>query len=193
MRANFNVHQSAIGFRAFSVKILGETVVPGPEEQVFAQEPINGLYFRFSGRLLTSQPKGNLVDRVRRGHKVGALFELQRAGNVSRQAPDIRTDRRTSPVFCLDDPSNPSFAAIRWIDKEGFHQAIPDDYEGRPMNLSVQTWLGDRVTSAAFAENPSGSWNRKITSDESADPALMLLYSAQCAYKTISHMSLTVS
>lgn len=179
------VHPSALEFHNLGGRVIGETAVPGPEVQVYQQVPANGLYYRRSGRLLTPQASGGFVERARAGYNQGAWFELQRTGAVLRQAPDIETRRRINPVHVIDGSLRPSFVAIRWVDEEGVHQAIPQNEESSPLSVTVQSWLGDRVMQQAFSSDPSGSVDRRVKSAEPEDPALSLYQAALRAYEII--------
>ena len=179
-------HKSAVEFQNLSSRVVHNTQIPGPETQVYEQDPVNGLYYRHSGRLLTSQPEGDFIRRARSGFKTRELFELQRSGQVSRQASTrMVTPRRINPVYRLDLPEDCRYVAIRWVDEEGLHEAIPQNKNGMPVSVSVISWLGDTVMSNVFSKNPSDVYDRKTKSAESDDPTLELFYKALRAYRHI--------
>ena len=179
--------ESPLLFQGLSARVVKETVIPGPEDQVYQQHPSNGLYFRHSGRLLTSEEDGEYTQRAISGYLKGRkLFELQRTGDITRQKPRIESPYRTNPVFCLDNPDDAGYEFMRWIDEEGLHQATPHNKDGAPVLLVVISWLGDAVLGDSFAKNPSSVDVRKIRSDELGDPALPIFEQAQKTYEQIS-------
>lgn len=181
------IHESATAFNDLSQLVVKETRVPGPEEQVYQQNPTNGLYFRKSGRLLTSQPEGSLQLRVQRSLKVGHLFELQRIGSVSQQRPDIRRVSRSNPVHCLDVTNSTRFEVIRWLDEEGLHVADPQYDKRDPAFVTVLTWSPDTITDSQFLIDAAKSQYDDITrSDATDDPVLELAAHAVRAYETIA-------
>lgn len=183
-------HPLAVRFQTLSLQVIAETAVPASDMQVYEQEPTNGLFYRHSGRLLTSQDKGGYVERARAGHEIGALFELQRSGSVTRQTPRTVTERRINPVFDLDNPETRPYVAIRWVDEEGVHEAHPQRYDGNPTSVSILSWLGDRVHDDDFLTTTSSSYDRKIRSARIKDPALEFYDRALQAYQDIKHASL---
>lgn len=180
-----DAHPSAVKFNELGAQVIGETVIPGPETQVYLQVPANGLYYRHSGRLLTSEEKGDLVERARNGFNLGAFFELQRVGKVTRQSPNIVTRRWTNPVHSLETPAVAGLVAIRWIDGDTLHHAIPRNQERAPVSVTVQSWSKDTVLGSDFAHNPSGTCNSKIQSAAPEDPALAFMESALRAYRSL--------
>lgn len=178
-------HHSAVKFIELGALVISETVIPDPETQVYQQTPVNGLYFRQSGRLLTSEKEGDLVERASKGFKLGAFFELQRVGKVRRQSPNIVNNRKTNPVYSQETPTAVSLVAIRWIDEETLHHAIPTYQERVPVAVTAQSWTKDTVFGDAFANNPSGTCNIKIQSAAAEDPALAFIESALRAYRAI--------
>lgn len=145
------------------------------------------MFFRHSGRLLTSEADGEYFQRAISGlFKDGKLFELQRTGSVTRQRSRTERTNRTNPVFCLDNPANADYEFIRWIDKKGLHQATPHNKDGKPVLMVVISWLGDASIDKSFARDPTSVKPEKIRSDELGDPALPLFEQAQTAYEQIS-------
>lgn len=183
-------HPVAIEFRNFSGFAVDGTTVPGPEVQVHQQRPHNGLYFRKSGRLLTSEKEGDLVERVRAGLGKVSFFELQRVGQVTRQEPLIATRRRINPVYCLANPRSSEFVAIRWVDEDGLHEAVPQnrvEHDVRlPLSVTVLSWLAATVVCSEFQADPTASVDTKTHSTASAeDPMSGFLYRAMHAYGAI--------
>lgn len=178
---------SPLLFYSLSERVVRETAIPGPDDQVYKQAPCNGLYFRHSGRLLTSEADGDYAQRAISGYnKDKTLFEIQRTGSIARQRPRIERTKRTNPVFCLDNPTNADYEFIRWIDEEGLHQATPHNKDGTPVLMVVISWLGDTLLGSSFARDPASVEVRKARSDELGDPALPLFEQAQNAYELIS-------
>jgi hypothetical protein len=178
-------HPSAIKFNELGVQVIGETAIPGPDIQVYQQVPTNGLYSRQSGRLLTSQDKGDFVERARKGFELGVLFELQRAGKVTRNAASVVTDRWVNPVHSLRNDATGTLVAIRWIDEEGLHNAIPQNQDRVPFSVTVQSWSKDTVAGNDFAVNPSGECDSTVKSREIEDLALRFIESAIRAYEAL--------
>lgn len=178
-------HPSALEFQGLAEHVVATTPVPGPETQVYEQEPDNGLYYRKSGRLLTSESHGELIDRARSGADAGVLFELQRRGSVARGAASILTRRRVNPVHQLDEIMQNNFVSIRWIDEEGMHEAIPTYQNGQPRTIAVLSWIGDTIRGRDFAHNPSAATDRKVRSVDTEDPAVELFERAATAYRKI--------
>lgn len=183
-------HPSATELRDLSDRIVDDTKIPDADKQVYEQEPPNGLFYRRSGRLLTSQASGNLVDRVRATYGSRSLFEVQRIGAVERQRSSVETARRINPVHCLASPGAYGYVAMRWMDEEGLHEAIPQNQSGLALSVAVLSWLGTTVLENPFQSDPMGSYDRKIKSNAPEDPALALCTSALSAYQKLQFAQL---
>src|SRR3989344_1484680 len=157
-------HPSAVEFLGLSEQVITATLIPEPSIQVYQQEPENGLFYRRSGRLLTSQKGGGFVDRARSGLNDGELFELQRAGSVTRQRPHIEIPGRVNPVHCLDPPQTLGYISINWIDESGMHNALPVDNKNLLAGVTVISWLEETVMGDGFAKDPFSTYDAKTRS-----------------------------
>lgn len=178
-------HPSAVEFHELSRQVVGDTKVPGPDMQVSDQNPKNGLFYRESGRLLTSQNQGGLVVRMRAGVARGAFFEIQRHGKVMRQESCLGIAKRTNPVHLLADLEDPRYVAMRWLGEEAVHEVIPVYEAGKPVKVTIGSWLLDNVLSDQFADDPTVARNTLVRSREINNLALAFYESALHAYQDL--------
>jgi len=174
---------SAVGFHELTQLVVAETNIPDPDLQVYQQQPNNGLYYRSSGNLLSSQPEGNFYDRAMLGQKESQFFELKRKGAVQRLEPSVILHDRIHPVYGLVDPTDVRYVGISWLDEEGVHHVMPRE---RGDKVTVLSWLGSSVAGQAFACDTTSSFDRKVQSDATEDPALEFCDRALKAYRQMT-------
>lgn len=181
------LHPSAVKFGGLSKRAVNEAEIPRGDVQEYQQDPSNGLYYRKSGRLISSQHEGDFIERARAGIEAGVLFELVRVGRVVQQKPPVDIATRENPVFVLDTPDKADFQTMVWVDGEGLHQARPYNEEDRiTRGIVVVSWVGDDIMGDEFAERSASVSSSKIRSAHQIDDPVLSFYAgALQAYETV--------
>ena len=185
-------HPSAARFQHLVELAVANVEIPPGDVQEYDQRPHYGLYYRSSGRVITSELEGRFQARAVAGVKKGTFFELGRSGRVDPASPRIDRSDWKNPVHILKDPAATKYHSLTWVDESGLHRVFPNRRQtaSEPTDtITVHSWTPERVLTPAFWRDPSAGAASRVVSEATDDPVLPYFERAARAYKVLTGLS----